>query len=359
MAALYAPKEIAKDVYWLGTRRNVRLETNSYLRVFTRKGRSLGLLVDPGGPNVFQAILKRTHGILGDFRKLWLVFLSYQETGASINIAYLPKPNPSLTVVCTDDVWRLAYALGLSSVRFQAVDKIPNGRVRLSDELVIRFIPVPFCPSRGACMLYDEQRRVLFSGGLFGGVTFTLSLFATKQHWEGIRMWHQMYIATQKVLQRAIKIIRNLQPPPKMIVPQHGAILKENVIPTVLERLFNLPVGIDLPQATAIDKVMYIEAINDVLSTISKKAGKNVMESLLRRLDEDLSFPHLFTVKDGQLIDIKDDVLGDVMGAFKMLLYALVQDQPQEIQEMVRSAILQSNWNLPLFMQTFVHEKRS
>lgn len=131
------------------------------------------------------------------------------------------------------------------------------------------------------------------------------------------------------------------------------------MIPVVLEKLYNLPVGIELPQATAIDKVMYIEAINDVLSTISKKAGKNVMESLLRRLDEDLSFPHLFTVKDGQLIDIKDDVLGDVLGAFKMLLYALVQDQPQEIQEMIRSAILQSNWNLPLFMQTFVHEKRS
>ena len=208
-------------------------------------------------------------------------------------------------------------------------------------------------------MLYDEQNRILFSGGLFGGITFTLSLFATPQHWEGIRMWHQMYIPSPKPLQNANKLVRDLQPAPKMIAPQHGAILKGDMIPMVLEKLSTLAVGTDLPQATDIDKVMYIEAINEVLTTIAEKAGKDVIDNLLRRLDEDLSFPRLFTVKQGQLIDIKNDILGDVMGAFKMLLYALIQDQPQDIQEIIRNAILQSNWNLPLFMQTFVSRKRS
>jgi len=104
---------------------------------------------------------------------------------------------------------------------------------------------------------------------------------------------------------------------------------------------------------------MYIEAINDVLANIAQKAGREVVEHLLSRLNEDLSFPHLFTVKQGRLTDIRDDILGDVMGAFKMLLYALIQDQPLNIQEIVRNAIIQSNWNLPLFMQTFVHRKNS
>lgn len=359
MANLNTPQELDKGIYWLGMRRNVRLETNTYLRVFQRKVTSLALLIDPGGPNVFKTILKRLHGIIGSLQKLRIVFLSYQDPGASINIAYLLKRNPTLTVVCTDDVWRLAYALGVSSARFQAVEKIKNACVRLSKDQVIRFLPVPFCPSRGACMLYDEQRRILFSGGLFGGITFTLPLFATPQHWEGIRIWHQMYIPSQQSLQQAIKIVRDLQPPPKMIAPQHGAMLKDDMIPMVLDKLSALPVGVELPQGTEIDKVMYIEAINEVLATIAQKTGKEVMAHLLRRLDEDLSFPHLFTVKQGQLIDIKDDILGDVMGAFKMLLYALIQDQPQNIQEIIRNAIIQSNWNLPLFMQTFVHRKNS
>jgi hypothetical protein len=144
-----------------------------------------------------------------------------------------------------------------------------------------------------------------------------------------------------------------------MIAPQYGAILKGDMIPMVLDKLSAVPVGADIPQATDIDKVMYIEAINEVLTTISEKAGKDVIDKLLRRLDEDLSFPRLFTVKQGQLIDIKNDILGDVMGSFKMLLYALIQDQPQDIQEIIRNAILQSNWNLPMFMQTFVSRKRS
>ena len=206
-------------------------------------------------------------------------------------------------------------------------------------------------------MVYDEQSRILFSGELFGGITFTSSLFATSQHWEGIRMWHQMYIPTQHTLQRAIKSVRDLQPPPNMIAPQHGAILQGDLIPTVLDKLSVLPVGIDLTQATAIDKVMYIEAINDVLDTIAKQVGKDVIANLLHRLDEDRSLPHLFNVKHGRLIDLRDDILGDVMGAFKLFMYALIQDQPPDVQEVVKNAIIGSNWDLSTFMQTLVHRK--
>ena len=357
MENLNRGQELDNGVYWLGMRRNIRLESNSYLRIFEKKGMNLGLLIDPGGPHVFPTLLKRLQGILGDLRKLWLVFLSYQETGASINLAYQQNMNAALTMICTEDVWRMAHALGLSKLRYQAVEKLPQSRVRLAPDLLLRFIPTPYCPSHGACMLYDEQRRILFSGALFGGITFTLPLFATQQHWEGIRIWHQMYIPASRALQQAIAVVRELDPPPKIIAPQHGALLHDDMIPFVLERLSALPVGLDLPRATEIDKVMYIEAINEVLASIAESAGHKVMRHLLHRLDEDLSFPHLFTVKDEQLIDIRDDVLGDALGAFKMLLYAIIQDQPKEIQEMARNAILQSNWNMPLFMQTFVHRR--
>ena len=159
------------------------------------------------------------------------------------------------------------------------------------------------------------------------------------------------------MIQRAIKSVRDLQPPPNMIAPQHGAILQGDLIPTVLDKLSVLPVGIDLTQATAIDKVMYIEAINDVLDTIAKQVGKDVIANLLHRLDEDRSLPHLFNVKHGRLIDLRDDILGDVMGAFKLFMYALIQDQPPDVQEVVKNAIIGSNWDLSTFMQTLVHRK--
>ena len=355
MESVNIPKQIADGVYWLGLRRNVRLETNTYLANFEHHGKSLPLLIDPGGPNIARRILKRLQAVQGDIKKLRMVFISHHDSDAAINLVKLLKLNPALVVLCTQDVWRLAYVLGVSSARFQSVEGLSSGEIRLPWGRVLRFLPIPFCPSRGACMLYDAESRILFSGALFGGITFTTALFAVSQHWEGIRMWHQMYIPTQEALQRALDVVRKLDPPPRMIAPQHGAILKDDMIPLVMERLATLPVGVALSQATAIDKLMYLEAINDVLDRIRQQTGSDVIETLLHRLDEDRSFPHLFTVKQGKLIDIQDDILDDVMGAFKMLLYALIQEQPAEIQEIARNAVINSDWDVSTFMQSFVH----
>ena len=170
-------------------------------------------------------------------------------------------------------------------------------------------------------------------------------------------MWHQMYISTKEALQRAIDLVRELDPPPRFIAPQHGAVLKDDIIPLILERLSALPVGLELHQVTAIDKLMYLEAINDVLGKIRQKAGDKVVEYLLHRLDEDRSFPHLFSIKHGKLVDIQDDILDDVMGSFKMFMYALIQDQPSKIQELIKTALLESNWDLSTFMESFIHRE--
>jgi flavorubredoxin len=357
MTTLNTPQELVDGIHWLGMRRNIRLETNTYLALFQEKRRSLPLLVDPGGPYVLRAILKRLEATLGDIRQLRMIFLSHHDADAAINIASLLKRNPALVVFCTDDVWRLAYILGISAARFQPVQTLKNGTIRLPWGQELKFLPIPFCPSRGACMMYDQQSRVLFSGALFGGITFTPALFATPQHWEGIRMWHQMYISTKEALQRAIDLVRELDPPPRFIAPQHGAVLKDDIIPLILERLSTLPVGLELHQVTAIDKLMYLEAINDVLGKIRQKAGNKVVEYLLHRLDEDRSFPHLFSIKDGKLVDIQDDILDDVMGSFKMFMYALIQDQPSKIQELIKTALLESNWDLSTFMESFIHRE--
>jgi glyoxylase-like metal-dependent hydrolase (beta-lactamase superfamily II) len=349
------PKQLARGVYWLGLRRNVRLETNTYLAVFAYRDKTLPLMIDPGGPNIAARMMKRVQVILGDLKTLRMVFLSHHDADAALNVAKLLKLNPALVVVCTQDVWRLAYSLGLSSARFQAVENLQTGEIRMPWGRMLRFVPIPFCPSRGACMLYDVESRILFSGALFGGLTFTTALFADAQHWEGIRMWHQMYIPAQEGLRRALELVRHLDPPPRLIAPQHGAMLKGDMIPLVMERLDKLPVGLAVSQATAIDKLVYLEAMNDVLDRIRQHAGPDTIASLLHRLDEDRSFPHLFTIRDGRLADIQDDILGDVMGAFKMLLYALIQEQPPEIQKIARNAILDSNWDVSTFMQSFIH----
>ena len=56
MEELNTPQELARGVYWLGMRRDVRLESNTYLLFLGGGTKTLPLLVDPGGLNVFKMI---------------------------------------------------------------------------------------------------------------------------------------------------------------------------------------------------------------------------------------------------------------------------------------------------------------
>ncbi len=113
-----------------------------------------------------------------------------------------------MTVISTEDTWRLTHFFGLKLSNFQPVDKFKKLRARLSTGHIIRFVPTPFCHFRGACMLYDESTRILFSGDLFGGLSFDRGLFAAEAHWEGIRFFHQIYMPSQSAIRMAVEKIR-------------------------------------------------------------------------------------------------------------------------------------------------------
>jgi hypothetical protein len=51
-------------------------------------------------------------------------------------------------------------------------------------------------------------------------------------------------------------------------------------------------------------------------------------------------------VSQGKIIDIKED---NILGSFKTLIGILVKDQPIQIRDIVKDAVMRSNWNLPVF----------
>lgn len=350
MENLHNPIELEEGVYWLGVHRNSRLEVNVYLRVFTGNKKTANMIIDPGGPEISDILLERIKRITGDARKIHMAFLNHQDPDVVTNTMYLQKLNPNMSVICTENVWRLVHFLKLNPSRFQPIDHFKNSRGRLSTGHVLQFVPTPYCHFRGACMLYDEKSRILFSGDFLGGLTFTPQLFATSENWDGIRIFHQTYMPVQRAVRIAVDNIRKLYPPPKMIAPQHGTIIRENLIDEFLEKLYELPVGLDLSHPSAIDKAMYVEAINDILETIAQKAGQELVDNVKKQFAVDSSFPSLIQFdQHGKLTDIRDDLAGDIMASFKMLINALSKDQSEETKDMIRNAVLLSDWNLPLF----------
>lgn len=339
--------KLADGVYWLGMRSDSRLEINTYLRMFAGNQKTTNLIVDPGPFVFFDAINERVKSVLGDPRKVGIAFINHQDPDVGANALYFQKNNPKLTVISTEDTWRLTHFFGLKLSNFQPVDKFKNYKGKLSTGHIIQFVPTPFCHFRGACMLYDETSRILFSGDLFGGLSFSQQLFATPENWEGMRIFHQIYMPSKDAIRMAIDKIRKLQPAPKMIAPQHGAIIQGELINDFLNKMYDLPVGLDLLRPTMIDKEIYLQAVNEILDNISRDAGAHLVDRTLRQFDvQDGSFPSLFKIKQGKIVDIKED---NILGSLKTLFDLLIKDQPANVREIVKNAVRQSSWNLPIF----------
>ncbi|PIE32532.1 MBL fold hydrolase [candidate division KSB3 bacterium] len=339
--------ELTNGVYWLGMRTDSRLEINAYLRTFSGKNKTTNLIVDPGPPIYFDALQERIKTITGDPRKVHMAYINHQDPDVGTNAIYFQKRNPKMTVICTEDTWRLTHFFGLKLSNFQPVDKFKKGRARISTGHILRFVPSPFCHFRGACMLYDETSRILFSGDLFGGLSFNQELFATSDDWDAIRIFHQIYMPTQRVIRMAIDKIRQLKPAPLMIAPQHGSIIRGELIEEILDKMYDLPVGLDLIQPTMIDKEIYLQAINEILDNIADKAGIELIEGTLKQFDSvDGSFPSLFKIQGGKIVDIKED---NALASFKTLIEQIIKGQPIQIRELVKDIVMHSNWNLPIF----------
>ena len=338
--------EISKGVYWLGVRRNRQLEVNVYLRIFKNGDKTINLIIDPGPPVIFDLLVDRIKKIIGGLEKIQLAFINHQDPDVSLNIMYLNKFNPKLKVLCTEDTWRLIHFYGLESKNFQAIDKFKSLRGRLSTGHVVRFVPTPFCHFRGAAMLYDEESRILFSGDFLGGIIFSDDLFATPDNWSGIKTFHQIYMPTQDAIRLAVENIRKLNPPPRIIAPQHGAIIKSDLIDEFLQKMYNLPVGLDLIGTGEVEKDYYIEAINEILNNLSGKLSKAYVKKVLKQFKSDGSFPNLFDVVNEKIVDIKVSP----RESFELLVEALIRKQPKQIRETVKGMVLRASvdWNLPL-----------
>ncbi len=341
------PIELANGVYWLGVLLEKRLEVNVYLRVFKKGDKTINMVIDPGPPSVFETVQQNLLSLTKDLRKINFTYINHQDPDVSTNVMYLHKYNPALKVICTEDTWRLISFLGLDDANFQAIDKFKSLRGKLSTGHSIRFVPTPFCHFRGAAMLYDESSRILFTGDLFGGITHSPGLFATSVNWHGMRSFHQLYMPSQDALRSAIDSIRSLEPKPEILAPQHGALIKGDLIEEFMGKLYDLPVGWSLLETLVKHKDFYIEAINDILQTISHRIGEDLVTMAINKIESDGTFPNLFEMKGNTVIDIKLDP----SKSFKIFLDALQEGQPKENIEIIRNAVLKAavDWNLPLF----------
>lgn len=327
--------EITDGIHWVGTGCRAFLSRNSYLRRFSGEGKTMTLLIDPGPPVDMEVISGKIASILGDVNRISMFYVNHQDPDVVGNLPLFSRLNPQAYILSTEDTWRLISLFGLDPGRFKAVERFTNGRVALPTGHRLQFVPTPFCHFRGACMLYDLESRILFSGDFFGGIAAT-DLFATEGNWVGIRAFHQLYMPSNDALRLGVERIRKLDPSPVMIAPQHGGIIREELMDDFLSRMESLSVGLDIMTTIKDELPVLIDALNEILTAARAIIGEEKVAACMRLFHPDGSYPAFFALsRDDRVLEIK----GEPFETVEALIKILFRDLPPERKGVLTSRI--------------------
>lgn len=315
--------EISDGVHWVGTGSKTFLSRNSYLRVFSSGGKTLNLLIDPGPPVDLDVISQKVTSVIGSINRLNMMFVNHQDPDVVGNVAMLSRMNPQAYLLATEDTWRLVSLFGLKPQMFKAVERFNNYRVAFPTGHRLQFVPTPFCHFRGACMLYDLESRILFTGDFFGGIA-SMGLFASENNWAGIKAFHQLYMPSNDALKLAVERIRALNPAPLVIAPQHGGIIQGPLINDFMSRMEALPVGLDII-TTIKDKLpLLLDAVNEILVASRQILGEEKVGNVMQAFHADGSYPAFFALSnENRVLEIKGEPIETMEALVKILFRGL------------------------------------
>jgi flavorubredoxin len=339
------PVELKENIWWVANRSDSLLEVNIYLLCYPHAKGQANIMLDPGPTELLTCLQKAVKPIIGGLEHIHGVLINHQDPDVAPNAAFIQKINPQCMVVASEDTWRLIQFFGLKASRFKAVESYRDHQAVMPGGNRLVFVPSPFCHFRGAMMYYDTKSRILFSGDLFGGLSYFQELYANEDSWEGIKTFHQLYMPSREALKLAVSRIRNLDPQPEMIAPQHGSIIKGDLIQDFVDRMYNLNVGLDLLKDREKEE-NYLGAINEILSELEKEDTFDALGKAVASLNQDRSFTNILVFEKNRVTKFKVDP----PVAVKTLLLHLREDGGSDIESLVNLVALKAliGRNLPI-----------
>lgn len=288
------PFEFAPGSYWVGKREPGQVFfANPYLRVFqgqnpTGDDVQFNMIIDPGSSSDFAIVRSKLTQVLGGPEKTSAVFINHQDPDVGSSASMLVgKFAPEAVIMTSEETWRLIHHQNLPAARFADTNNYPSG-VRLPTGQIVLPVPSPYCHFVGAVMLYDPDTRVLYSGDLFGGLTDRAAegMWADESDWPGMRAFHQLYMPSSVAIRRVMQTIRQLTPAVEIIAPQHGRLIRGPLVETFMQRLENLPVGVEILEDRQDDRASLV-GWTTVLSRVITAATGVLGQAALGRLSED------------------------------------------------------------------------
>ena len=228
--------EIAKYVYWVGAYvENEKFQCHAYLVLDGNES----VLIDPGSMLEYEIIKEKIKSVI-DLKNIKYIVASHQDPDVCANIPAFEKEinRDDLRVVTHERSAMLIKHYGIKSQFYIINDN--NFQLKTTN-LTFEFITTPYAHAPGAFGTYLKEKKIFFSGDLFGGLEDSFHLYANKNYFEEIKEFHQKYMPSRDILNYSLNKISKLDM--DMIAPQHGSIIKKEYIKPLIEELRSLECG--------------------------------------------------------------------------------------------------------------------
>lgn len=287
------PIEIAEDIFWIGyVVPNDSFQCHVYL---IRNGEE-SILIDPGSELILPIVLEKLF-LLIPLKNVKYIIMHHQDpdiTGSFSTLEKLFPPNQQRFIVTH---WRTKALLKHCGWKtpYYLIDE-HNWKLKAGDR-ELEFVFTPYAHFPGAFCTFDPKTKTLFSSDIFGAISDKFFLFAedSEDYYKGVEFFHKHYMPSKYILEFALQQIMSKSP--EIIAPQHGSIIKKNMIDKVVSRLKNLDCGLylldvareenDIQTLTRVES--WVKRLFDIV--IFASSFENILKAVYEGLKED--FPDL------------------------------------------------------------------
>lgn len=256
--ALNEPIEIAKHIYWVGSKlENDPFQCLPYLIVNGDES----VLLDPGSMFEFGELVRKVRKLI-DIKDIKYIILHHQDPDLAACVPNLEK------LICRDDLQIVTHSRMSLLIKhymvtssYYEIDK-NNLFLQTKNGLRLEFHTTPYCHSPGAFVSYEPSSKTLFSGDIFGGIEHSWQLYADENYFENAKLFHEEYMPSKDIFNYSLQKIQKLDL--NLIAPQHGSIIKKELILKLIEDMKLLDCGL------YIDK-KYNDELLDIIAKLKEK----------------------------------------------------------------------------------------
>lgn len=290
-------EEIAAGIYWVGgCAQDGGLHCNPYLIVDGDEG----VLIDPGSVLDFEDVYENVCSIIS-LEKIKYVILHHQDPDFCSAVPLFEKAGAKFEIVTHWRTQTLVKYYGIQSNYYIINEN--EFKLTLASGRTLGFVLTPYLHFPGAFTSYDYQSRILFSSDLFGAFSYEWSLYAKGDYIEKMKTFHEHYMPANSIIRPVMELFLGMEI--NMIAPQHGSIIKENIIAHIKELR-------DLECGTLLNPIKRDLAKSGgymaICSTVLKRLGSIFNQKSVRELVAGLDL----TLDDN--LNITDyNVTGDVL----------------------------------------------